>query len=314
MERRQVQEVGGGTVTVSLPHDWAESHDVTPGTAVFLRPQADGILELSPDPRDADPSGTAEIGLREGGPAAAARLLRTAYRQGFSRIELVGDTFDDEQRSVLGRQVRRLPGATITGQAENKTTVAVPMDPEAVSVGQTVRSLVEATTAIYRQLQARLGPDPAAEQAVTIGTIQRKTDLLARLTARPIDDGPTGVDRTQYRELGNALAAASRSGLRSIERLSTSGAPDGRVQQYLDSGIELLEVAGRAAVNGSTEPSPERLLERCSSLEATIETAVANDPAPQLVAHYDALDRLIVAARNANEIAVTAKFDVSPAD
>jgi predicted RNase H-like HicB family nuclease len=314
MERRQVQEVGGGTVTVSLPHDWAESHDVTPGTAVFLRPQADGVLELSPDPSEVDPLGTARIELHAVGPAATAQRLRTAYRQGFSTVELTRDEFADEHRSAVQRQIRKLPGATITTQEDGSITVAVPMDPEAVSVGQTVRSLVEAITTVFRQLHASLGTDPVSEPSVTPTTIQRKADLLARQTSRPFDQPPTPVDRTQYRGLGNALAAAGTSGLRALQRRSSPEAPDERVQQHLDTGIELLEAAGRVAVDGSTEPSPAQLLDRCASLERAIEEAIATDPTPQLVAHLDALERLVTAARKASEVAAVRQFDVAAAE
>ena len=314
MDRRQVQEVGGGTVTVSLPRDWARAHDVTPGTAVFLRPQADGVLELRPDPSEADPRGSATIDLQGAGPAAAAQLLRTAYRQGYSSVQVTDEALDEEHRSALDRRVRRLPGATITSQVAGSVTVAVPMDPDAVSVGQTVRSLVEATAAVYRQLHESYGTEPATDPAVTDGTIQRKSDLLARQTSRPLAQSSTAADRTQYRDLGTALVAAGASGLRAIDRKSSHRDGAERLQGHLDAGIELLEDAGRAAVEGASEPAPAALLDRCASLEATIEEKVATDPSPRLVADREALFRLVAAARKAGDVAAVAQFDVSAAE
>jgi hypothetical protein len=314
MDRRQVQEVGGGTVTVSLPRDWARAHDVTPGTAVFLRPQADGVLELSPDPSEADPRGTARIDLQGAGPAAAAQLLGSAYRQGFSRVQVTDEALAESHRSALDDRVRRLPGATITAQDPDSVTVAVPMDPDAISIGQTVRSLIEATAAVFRQLHERDGTEPGTEPAVTGGTLQRKAALLARQTSRPLSQSTSPADRAQYRELGAALAGAGASGLRAVERQSCPRDVAERLQGPLDEGIELLEDAGRAAVEGASNPTPAALLDRCASLDATIEETVATDPSPRLLADREALFRLVAAARKAGVVAAVAAFDVSAAE
>ena len=44
MQTRKIQQVGGGTYTVSLPKEWATAADIEPGAVVALHSHIDGTL------------------------------------------------------------------------------------------------------------------------------------------------------------------------------------------------------------------------------------------------------------------------------
>lgn len=312
MERRRVQEVGGGTVTVSLPHEWAKAHDVTSGTSVFLRPHADGVLELLIDPADADATETASIDPEPLGPAAAERLLRAAYRRGYDRIEVAGEELPGATRAAVERRVRRLTGATITAEDETSIVVAVPMDPDAVSVEQTLASLIDATAAVFEQLSAALDPEGDPRPGVSAGAIQRKADLIARqATGRLVTDpdGPSHPDRSEWRTLGTAVAGAGLAGLRALDRLEGVDEPprSDPLQEQLRGGIALLEAGGQAVVGEATEP-PAALLTRCSKLAAAVDAQTATLQDPTLVEVAVGAQRLLRAARKTSECAAASRF------
>jgi phosphate uptake regulator len=54
MDTRKIQTVGGGTYTVSLPKEWAESVDVAAGSVVGLHIHIDDVLVIQPQECGAD--------------------------------------------------------------------------------------------------------------------------------------------------------------------------------------------------------------------------------------------------------------------
>jgi phosphate uptake regulator len=309
-EERRVQEVGGGTVTVSLPHDWAAAHGVTPGTSVYLTPQADGILELRPDPTTPDSLGPATIDLDTLEPAAAESLLRAAYRHGYRRIQLRGDgEIDDALTGAIDRRVRRLAGATITGSCADSITVEVLLDATAVSLQQSASYLVDTTAGIYDDLRSALAADAGASgpAAVSTDAVERKADLIARLTGGAVGRvgaEPPRYDRTDWRHLAESLALAANAGQRALETIDA--APDGEaratVNSHLERGVSIFEESGRAVIDGASEYSPGELLNRSLALKREIRTSRQDidrrfDPA------YTALELLLRAAGLAAELA-----------
>ena len=151
METRKLQQVGGGTFTVSIPKDWATEHALEAGAEVHLYTHSDGsvvvrsaerdggrldAVTLDVDARldsaDADADADAVPAVT---PAPVVRLLRAAGTVGFESVTLTSESgFTDEQwAAVKGEQpdVRHKPAVVYRvrpdGFAEGYTKGDVPL-------------------------------------------------------------------------------------------------------------------------------------------------------------------------------------------
>lgn len=140
MDRRRVQEVGGGTVTVSLPHAWAEKHDVSAGTELIVHPHLDGSLEL----RLTEPSAGAFGTLRLDGSDStmAAALVRAAFEAGYQRVVLDdADPPNGIDREAVDTVVRALAGIEITEEIDGTVVMEAVLDSEKFSIPQSLRHI-----------------------------------------------------------------------------------------------------------------------------------------------------------------------------
>ncbi|MFC6736897.1 AbrB/MazE/SpoVT family DNA-binding domain-containing protein, partial [Halolamina salina] len=69
METRKIQQVGGGTYTVSIPISWAEEHGVEAGETAYLYTHRDGSLIVRWGEREETALGAVDV---EAGDADAA--------------------------------------------------------------------------------------------------------------------------------------------------------------------------------------------------------------------------------------------------
>ncbi|MFC7072628.1 PhoU domain-containing protein [Halovenus rubra] len=161
MESRKIQSVGGGTFTVSLPKEWAESEGCTAGTTVNIHTHIDGLLVIqTPEPRTAPPNRvTLEVGNDD--PAEIQQLLRASYAAGVETVALEDpDGYTDEQHRAIEHVARTLTGVTVAKETESQVTVQTLLDANEVSVRQSVRQLQFVALSMYRD----------AMDALTTGT------------------------------------------------------------------------------------------------------------------------------------------------
>lgn len=148
---RKLQEVGGGTFTVSVPKDWAAEHGLTAGASINLYSHIDGSLVV----RGADEEGTilqtATIELDAWSPALVERMIETAYTIGFQSFILYCDAgWTDDQRRAAIETTQRLPGIEITTVEETTIELRIIIDSEDVSIQQSISQLQFVTLAMYR--------------------------------------------------------------------------------------------------------------------------------------------------------------------
>jgi phosphate uptake regulator len=164
METRKVQEVGGGTFTVSLPKEWAEAEGVASGTEVEIHTHIDGTLEVRTAAREAAVDGTVTVPVATSEPAAVERAVRAGYAAGATELRLETDPgteadaggLSTDQRRALERVGRSLTGVAIDDDGEGTVTVRTLVDPGEVSVRQSVRQLRFVTLSMHRDAVAAL--------------------------------------------------------------------------------------------------------------------------------------------------------------
>ncbi len=157
MDTRKIQTVGGGTYTVSLPKEWAESENCTAGTTVNLHTHIDGLLVIQTPESQTTARNRVELEAGTDDPAEIEQLLRAAYAAGVESVVLeVPDGYTDEQLRAIERVTRNLTGVTVAEETETQVTVQTLLDAGEVSVRQSVRQLQFVALSMHRDAMAAL--------------------------------------------------------------------------------------------------------------------------------------------------------------
>jgi len=183
METRKVQQVGGGTFTVSLPVTWAREHDLEAGGTAYLYTHRDGSLVVRWNERGDGDLAATRVDLGDPAPETARRELRAAYTAGFERITLdPPGTFDAEQRRALETTARTLTGLEVTEKTDGELTVRGLLDAEDVSIRQSTRHLRFVALSMHEAALELL----AGERGDTAHVVERDDDAdrLFRLITR----------------------------------------------------------------------------------------------------------------------------------
>ncbi|MGB9985959.1 AbrB/MazE/SpoVT family DNA-binding domain-containing protein [Salarchaeum japonicum] len=174
MESRKVQSVGGGTLTVSLPREWADTTGIAAGDSVDLHAHLDGVLVLQPGASEADDTSHVTVPAVDADRIAA--VVRSAYTAGYRTIAFDADGgLSTDQRRALDRAVRGLPGLSVVDD-DSGVRLRYVLDPAEVSVSQSVRQLAFVARSVSRDAADAL----ADGRAVEFGD---RTSQAARLTA-----------------------------------------------------------------------------------------------------------------------------------
>ncbi|GAB3411717.1 phosphate uptake regulator PhoU [Haloparvum alkalitolerans] len=142
METRKLQEVGGGTFTVSIPKGWARDHGLEGGMDLRLYTHHDGSLLVRSSDADGGCLDEVAIDVDADGPDAVRWAIRTAHAAGFETITIrSAEPFTDAERKAAQSTVRGLVGTDITAESDAAITVSHMLDASSVSVRQSVVQL-----------------------------------------------------------------------------------------------------------------------------------------------------------------------------
>ncbi|WP_144799804.1 AbrB/MazE/SpoVT family DNA-binding domain-containing protein [Halorubrum depositum] len=151
METRKLQEVGGGTFTVSIPKGWATSHGFEVGMELRLYTHRDGSILVRSSDADVDRLDDATIDIDTDGPEAVERAVRTAHAVGFETIRLRRSVaFSDAEREAVRSAVRGLVGTSVLSESGGEITVRHLLDPSSASVRQSVAQLQYVVVSLLR--------------------------------------------------------------------------------------------------------------------------------------------------------------------
>ena len=242
METRKVQQVGGGTYTVSIPVQWANEHDVGAGDTAYLYTHRDGSLVVRWAEREHSALAATTVDLEDSTAAAAERALDAAYAAGFKRIEVRADGgLGDEQRRAVVDRARTLSGVGVTEEDDRSVVVQGLLDAGDVSVRQTVLQLRFTALSMHEQATGALSAGTADVEHVLDRT--READRLARLVARQANRGL--VDRAVLDDLGLSRRQLAEYAVaaRQLDRVAEHAAGVARRVRDCDSGSDAELVA-----------------------------------------------------------------------
>lgn len=188
METRKIQQVGGGTYTVSLPKQWATAADIEPGVSVALHTHIDGTLVVQTATGDATSRAPLRLSVEGATPERIEHVLRAAYAAGMGTVGLDGgDELTDAQRRAVEGTTRELTGVTVTESTERTVQIRSLLDAEEVSITQSVRQLQFAALSAHREATAALTEPDAAPPREPDGGSTRLYRMVERYFQRGLD-------------------------------------------------------------------------------------------------------------------------------
>lgn len=254
MDTRKIQSVGGGTYTVSLPKEWAESVGIAAGSVVELHTHIDDLLVIQPRECETDAVTTIEIPITDDDPTHVERLLRAAYAAGLREVVLTG-ALTDSQRRTVERVTRTLTGVTVASETDDRVVVQSMLDAGEVSIQQSVRQLQFVALSLHREATAALtgtsGIDDPEER-------DDQADRLYALVDRYFWRGLSRLDEVDALDLTRPELFTLWSTARELERVA-------------DHAERIARLATAATAAESTADELQRL---AADVRAVVEEAV----------------------------------------
>jgi len=281
METRKIQQVGGGTYTVSLPKEWATAADIEPGAVVALHSHIDGTLVVQTGVEGEADDEPLSLSVADADSACLERTLSGAYAAGIDAIELTDpDGIDDDTHRLVERLTRNLTGVTVTDSSEDGIRVRSLLDVEEVSITQSVRQLQFAALSAHRDATASLTtpttPPQTDEQAVRIAGMvdhyfQRGLDSLSVMDSLGLTRPELFVRWVTARELERVAGHGDRIAT-VADRLDApvDGAVADEFDELADRSRELVREAVSLVLDGGDAAAARRLLDERDGLGADI--------------------------------------------
>ncbi|MDZ5813004.1 phosphate uptake regulator PhoU [Halorubrum sp. AD140] len=296
METRKLQQVGGGTYTVSVPKRWAVERGLDAGTEVHLYAHADGSIVVRSSERD--DAALDGIGLDVDGddPALVRRLLRAAYATGYVRVTLTPhESLTDGQLHVAREANRGLVGTEIAADAAHGFALHNVLETADVSVRQTVVQLRFVARSALSQAAVAFGDRDADLERLRERA--EEADRLFEMVARHLNRSLVsmaeldrlGVDRPAlFDYYVTARELATIAGL-SVTVAQTAGDFSAAIgdrfvadlESAVDDAEELVAAAATAVLEEATATDAHELLtDRDEVIVALddVEAAVFDDP------------------------------------
>ncbi|WP_092817525.1 AbrB/MazE/SpoVT family DNA-binding domain-containing protein [Halopenitus malekzadehii] len=324
METRKVQTVGNGTYTVSLPKEWAEAEDVTAGDTVTLHRHTDGILAIQARNRNGvhgrndDADTRSEVNVRNGSsvrttaldPPSLEGTLRAAYAAGIRTVEIAHEEpLDAEHRHAVESVCRSRIGTSTAKTDVPGTAVRMLLDPEEVSVTQSVRQLAFIVEATQR---AAIESVAAATQRAAVAERAEHAERLSAMIDRTVALGMADLEAADAIGASRSALFESWTAMRELARVREAAADVAEAGSRMDDPPaeprldELREIAatvrsgvsdGTSVIVGDTgDETARQVLEDAEQVRERIDAfdrrlATAEDPTPELRAVLSRLRR-----------------------
>ncbi|MFB6160429.1 MAG: AbrB/MazE/SpoVT family DNA-binding domain-containing protein [Haloferacaceae archaeon] len=329
METRKLQQVGGGTYTVSIPKEWAVEHRLEAGAEVHLYAHGDGSIVVRSAAKDGGRLEATRVELDGGDPALAARVVRAAHAAGYGTVTLVG-SFTDADRRAVRSLTRSLVGATVPTATADEITVRSVLDASDVAVRQWVVQLRFVALSVHRQAaSAFVGGEQGASDRLRARAEEaaRLRETVARHASRSLVSfaevdrlDATRPELFDYDAVARRLAGVADRGVRVAragERLSSPlpGGVADDVDAVAERADRLVTDAVDAVLDGAGVGEVRSVLDDCERARAdlddlertlfeTVEGSMADGRA--LTRALDGLDRTVAAADDVAAVALRA--------
>lgn len=267
METRKLQQVGGGTYTVSIPKPWAVEHGLEAGSEVHLYSHADGSIVVRSSENDGGALEAVRIEIESKRPAHVGQAIRAAHTVGFERICLRSDSgFTDAQRRAARSTKRQLVGIEIVAEDGHEIAVQNLLDAADVSIRQSVVQLQFVALSVHRRATTVLVEEAPLDRDRLDERVE-EADRLSQMTARHFSRSLISmaeVDRLgvlrpslfDHYLTSEALARAAMAGgsiARAVDELGTTLPADLRdeLRSAMIDVRELVDVATSSVLEGA---------------------------------------------------------------
>jgi phosphate uptake regulator len=288
MKTRKLQQVGGGTYTVSIPKEWADDRALEAGMELNLYTHSDGSIVVRTTERDGGDLAGARIAVSGEAPELVERALQAAHAVGFETVTLVPDgSFTQAQRRAARSVVRDLVGTDLLVEDTGEITVQHLLDASTVSVRQSVVQLQFTALSVHREAtDAVLEGDARADR---VGERAAEAERLARMVRRHVARSLTsfdeldrlGVSRTElfdYEATARALCRVAAEAVRTAEAADVLSTPlpgevTATVREAAENARDVVDEATTAVLDGPDAAAAHAALDRRDETVATVTAA-----------------------------------------
>lgn len=321
METRKVQQVGGGTYTVSIPVHWANEHGVEAGCTAYLYTHGDGSLVVRWDEQEEQALAATTIEVTDADPDTVETLLDAAYATGFKEITLrSSETLTAAQRRSVTARVRTLGGVDVVEVADSHLVVRGLLDAGDVSVGQSVRQLRFVAHSMHQAaMDAFGGTTPAASHvAQRRSEPERLAARVERHCSRSLVElgevdrlGVTRPELYRYCRVARALEGVAGEAVRIAEAVQgADSTPEGdlanRVRTVGDRARDAVDTATESVLGDGDGAAALAASNRCARIREeadSIDDALCDAPPDAAHLLTRVLDCSVRIAEYADDIA-----------
>lgn len=317
METRKIQEVGGGTFTVSLPKEWTTDHGFEAGMELRLYTHRDGSILLRSSDADVACLEESVVEIDGSDTEAAARAVRAAHMVGFEMITLRRTgTFTEAERKAVRSTVRELVGTNILTESDAEITIGHLLDTSSASVRQSVIQLQYVVTSLLRDAAEAFADaadthprirDRAAEARRSAGMITRH---FSRSLISYAEIDMLGVSRPElfaYYEIARHLETVTDQSVRIVNTGENLPEPPSEkatanVRTVVDDVVSAVDDAVTAVLDGDltkvqqARDRSDDAIERIELTEQRLYDGSVPDPVATAVALSTTLTHLRRAA------------------
>lgn len=298
MQTRKLQEVGGGTYTVSIPKEWATDNRLEAGAEIHLYRHRDGSIVVRDAEIDGGVLASATVAIEGEAPALVTRAVRATYANGFETVTLVpGTTFTAGQRRALRAAVRDLVGTEIEAAGPERLRLRNYLDADDVSVRQSAVQLQYVALSIHREATdaftagrdatERLGE--RAAEAERLQSMLRRHLTRAQTSLAEVDHlGRTRPSLLEHYRLARCLAGVAEAALDLAAAIVPLAAapPDvvaTGVDDLADEARRVVELAATALSTKADAVTVNEALDAAAALQPAItvtEATLFDEPCP----------------------------------
>jgi phosphate uptake regulator len=288
MKTRKLQQVGGGTYTVSIPKEWADAHALEAGMELNLYAHSDGSIVVRTEERDGGDLSTARIEVSGEAPALVERALCAAHAVGFETVTLVPDgAFTGAQRRAARSVVRDLVGTDLLVERGEAITVQHLLDASTVSVRQSVVQLQFTALSVHREaidavVEGDVQADRIRERAAEAERLARMVHRHAARSLTSFEElDRLGVSRTDlfdYEATARALRRVAEEAVRTAEAAERLSQPlpesvGATVRETAEDARAVVDDSTTAVLDGPDPATAHEALDRRDETVATITAA-----------------------------------------
>ena len=269
MELRKVQEMGGGTLLISLPKNWVIANKIRKSDFLSVEStMGGGLLIHSVELTDKK---TKEISITY--PVEDMQrlinLITGAYLLGFDVIKVMGnERISYEDGEIMKKAIRQLVGIEIVEEDSKSITSQFLLEPTALDPERTFRRMHMITRGMLSD---------------AIQSLLQSDHLLKKI----VSDRDDEVDRLYFLLVRLVRAATLDTQLSTKIKVSTIDCLDYRLSAYLleaigDSAVDIANSAGNISVK-LINPSTRKSLEKIGSLlekmqEVSVKSFLSRSP------------------------------------